>query len=164
MAGHVWEAGGRGQEGARENCGWPTGPDRGGGGFNGGGIRLRVSNHSILYLLGVLYDFSAADMPFVPLKGKITQFQEDFCRKGTQRTHRQELMLFFLCDLCVLLRPVQFGCGFAALDFLRPFAAIPPRRHWKERDLNRSAQRQQRVQRRSAERRRMNFNRRPRRK
>jgi hypothetical protein len=104
MAGHVWEAGGRGQEGARENCGWPTGPDRGGGGFNGGGIRLRVSNHSILYLLGVLYDFSAADMPFVPLKGKITQFQEDFCRKGTQRTHRQELMLFFFVIFA-------FSCG-----------------------------------------------------
>jgi hypothetical protein len=24
-------------------------------------------------------------------------------------------MLFLLCDLCVLLRLVQFGCGFAAL-------------------------------------------------
>jgi hypothetical protein len=25
----------------------------------------------------------------VPLKGKITQFQEDFCRKGTQRGEPQ---------------------------------------------------------------------------
>jgi hypothetical protein len=35
----------------------------------------------------------------VPLYEKIAHFQEDFCRKGTQRAQRQELMLFFLCDL-----------------------------------------------------------------
>jgi hypothetical protein len=30
------------------------------------------------------------------------QFHQDDNRKGTQRTQRQELMVFFLCDLCVL--------------------------------------------------------------
>ena len=44
----------------------------------------------------------------VPLKKKIAPFQEDFCRKGTQRTQREEVMTFLLCDLCVLLRPVHF--------------------------------------------------------
>jgi hypothetical protein len=43
------------------------------------------------------------------------QFQQDFNRKGTQRTHRQELMAFILCDLCVLCGKFIFGCGFAAL-------------------------------------------------
>jgi hypothetical protein len=33
--------------------------------------------------------------------------RRDFSRKGTQRTQRQELMLFFLCDLCVLLWPIH---------------------------------------------------------
>jgi len=40
----------------------------------------------------------------VPLKGKITQFREDSCRKGTQRTDRQELMLFFFVIFA-------FSCG-----------------------------------------------------
>jgi len=31
------------------------------------------------------------------------QFQQKFCRKGTQRAQREELTLFLLCDLCVLL-------------------------------------------------------------
>ena len=43
---------------------------------------------------------------FAVLYRRIVQFQQDFCRKGTQRTQRQGLMQFILCDFCVLLRPI----------------------------------------------------------
>ena len=41
--------------------------------------------------------------PFAVLYRRIVQFQQDYCRKGTQRTQRQGLMQFILCDFCVLL-------------------------------------------------------------
>ena len=43
---------------------------------------------------------------FAVLYRRIVQFQQDFCRKGTQRTQRQGLMQLILCDFCVLLRPI----------------------------------------------------------
>ena len=47
----------------------------------------------------------------VPQQLKIMQFQQDFCRKGTQGTQRQELVVLFLRDLRVLRGEFSFGCG-----------------------------------------------------
>ena len=52
--------------GMRKEFGGPTGPDRGGGGFNGGRIPRPASNPYILYSLSILYDFIAASLPFPP--------------------------------------------------------------------------------------------------
>ncbi len=45
------------------SCGLRIGPNRGGGGLNGGGIRHPVSNPSILYSLSMIYNSIAARMP-----------------------------------------------------------------------------------------------------
>jgi hypothetical protein len=47
----------------------------------------------------------------------IAQFQPYDSRKGTQRAQRQELMLFFLCDPCVLSWPIHLWLRLAAPGF-----------------------------------------------
>ena len=41
--------------------------------------------------------------------------QEDYCRKGTQRTQRTAVMTFLLCDLCPLCGSIPFICGLSAV-------------------------------------------------
>lgn len=94
-------------------------------------MRRRV-HHSmsilIPYQITVLYYPSTAIWPFsIPLKQKIMQFQEDFCRKGTQRTQREELMSFRLCDPCVLLRPFHFRLRFCRAGPFAPFLVAAKR-------------------------------------